>query len=151
MISNKLAAAAAGLVIVSFGLSTADAIAQGSGSNPYPTYPTNSTPTSNATAYTTGASSVVLSAVSGKKTFACGFTITSGGTTTAVVGTATLAGAAGTTLQFAYVYVSSGQGALGVAFPQCIPASAASTAMTLSVTAGSTGTVGALSIWGYRL
>lgn len=150
MISNKLAAAAAGLVIVSFGLSAADAIAQASSSNPYPSYPTNATPVNNGSNFTTTAASLTLPGASAKKTYACGFAITSGGTTTAVVGTATLSGINGTSLAFSYVFVSSGQGALGVPFPQCIPASAASTAITLNVTAGSTGTVGSIAMWGYR-
>lgn len=143
---NKFAAAA-GLMVVGFGWASDRSNAQ---QNPYPSYPVNATPVASAATFTATTNSVALAAQSGKRNYACGFTITSGGTTTAVVGTSTLVGTAGTTLQFAYVFVSSGQGALGVVFSPCIPASATNTTLTLSISQGSTGTIGALNVWGYR-
>jgi hypothetical protein len=99
---------------------------------------------------TTAATAASLPAVSGKWTYICGFTITSGGTTTAAVGNATVAGAVTGTLNFTYVDVSSGQGILGVAFPQCIVASAQNTAITVTAPAGGAGTVVAVTAWGYQ-
>lgn len=102
------------------------------------------------TTATTGAFNASLAAVFGKTNYICGFVITSGGTTAAAVVNATVAGTVSGTMNFSYVFPSSGQGVLGVAFPQCIIASASNTAITVSVPAGGTGTTAALSVWGYR-
>jgi hypothetical protein len=99
------------------------------------------------TTATTGAFSASLTPAAGKTASFCGFVITSGGTTTAEVVNVTVAGL-GATLNYAYVFPSSGQGVLGIALPQCIPASAPNTAITVSVPAGGTGTTAALTVWG---
>ena len=104
--------------------------------------------TASATA-TTGSFSASLPAIPGKQNSICGFVITSGGTTAALAVTVTVAGTVSGTLNFTYVFVSSGQGVLGVAFPQCIGASGPNTAITVSVPAGGAGTAASLSIWGY--
>jgi hypothetical protein len=106
--------------------------------------------TASATA-TTGSFSASLAAVQNKTNYICGFVITSGGTTTAAVVNVTATGTISGTLNYAYVFPSSGQGVLGVAFPQCIIASGQNTAITVIVPAGGTGTNAALSVWGYRL
>lgn len=103
------------------------------------------------TTATTGSFSSSLAAVSNKANYICGFVITSGGSSAATVVNATITGTVTGTLNYAYVFPSSGQGVLGVAFPQCIIASAQNTAITVSVPAGGTGTTAALSVWGYRL
>ena len=100
---------------------------------------------------TTGAFSAALGAVAGTTNYICGFVITSGGSGTASVVNATATGTISGTLNFAYVFPSSGQGILGVAFPQCIAATGQDTAITVSVPAGGTGTTAALSVWGYQL
>ena len=102
------------------------------------------------TTATTGSFNSSLAAVLGKTNFICGFVITSGGTTAAAVVNATITGAVVGTMNYAYVFPSSGQGVLGVAFPQCIIASGSNTAITVSVPAGGAGTTAALSVWGYR-
>jgi hypothetical protein len=114
-------------------------------------YPNGSQPITASATGTTGATSVTLAAGAGVTTYICGFTITSGGTTAALVVNATISNAIGGTLNYSYVFVSSGQGFLGAAFPVCIPASATNTAMVLSVPAGGAATVVALTAWGYRL
>lgn len=105
--------------------------------------------TESATA-TTGAFSATIPAVAGKYNWLCGFVISSGGTTAAVVVTATVTGLVTGTNNFAYVFPSSGQGALGVSLPSCIGASAPNTAITVSVPAGGAGTTAALSVWGIQ-
>jgi hypothetical protein len=105
----------------------------------------------NSVTATTGAFSTSLGAVTGTTNYICGFVITSGGSSAASVVTATAAGTVSGTLSFAYVFPSSGQGILGVAFPQCIAATGQNTAITVSVPAGGTGTTAALSVWGYQL
>lgn len=106
--------------------------------------------TASATA-TTGSFSASLAAVANKTNYICGFVISSGGSSAATVVNATVTGTVTGTLNFSYVFPSSGQGVLGIAFPQCIVASNWNTAITVSVPAGGTGTTAALSVWGYRL
>lgn len=101
---------------------------------------------------TTGAVAATLAAVSNKTTYICGFVITGGGTASAVVGNATVAGVVTGTINFSYVDVSSGQGLLGVAFPRCIPASALNTTIVVTAPAsGGSGTVKAVTAWGYQI
>lgn len=98
---------------------------------------------------TTGAVSATMAAVSGQWNYICGFTITSGGTTSALAVTATITGLQ-TTMSYTYIFVSSGQGVLGVAFPACISSSATNTAIVVSVPGGGAGTTVAVNAWGYR-
>ena len=119
-----------------------------------PSYALNTTTPINiteSTTATTGTLTTAFPAVSGRTNYICGFVITSGGTTSALVVNATVTGTITGTLNFQYVFPSSGQGVLGVAFPQCIIASASNSAITVSVPGGGTGTNAALSIWGYKL
>jgi hypothetical protein len=98
---------------------------------------------------TTGSVVATLSGTSGQWTYICGFTVTSAGTTAAIAANVTVTGIA-STMNFTYAFVSSGQGALGVAFPACISASAANTNIVVTVPGGGTGTTVAVSAWGYR-
>lgn len=112
-------------------------------------YPPGTTPLTSSTTGTTGSVAATLTAAAGRTAWICGFVITSGGTTSALVGVATVTGTLGGTLNFQYVDVSSGQGLLGVAFPQCIPASAQNTNVVVTAPAGGAGTVVAVSAWGF--
>jgi hypothetical protein len=104
----------------------------------------------NSTTGTTGGVTATLAGASGQWTYICGFTITSGGTTTALAVNVTVTGIP-TTMNFAYIFVSSGQGALGIAFPACISSSAVNTSIVVTVPAGGAGTAAvAVSAWGYR-
>lgn len=98
---------------------------------------------------TTGAFSATLTGVTGKWTYICGFTMTSGGTTAATLGNATVTGTISGTMNFTYVYVSSGQGLLGIAFPGCISSSATGTNIVVNMPAGGAGTTAAITAWGY--
>lgn len=117
---------------------------------PSPGIPAGSTAITNSNTGTTAAVSATLAGVSGKTTYICGFTITSGGTTAALAQNATVAGTISGTMNFTYVDVSSGQGLLGIAFPICLPASGQNTSIVVTAPAGGTGTVAAVSTWGYQ-
>lgn len=112
------------------------------------TTPANKTASATAT---TGSFSATLGAVTGRTNYLCGFVITSGGSSAASVVSVTVAGTISGTMNYAYVFPSSGQGVLGVAFPACIVASASNTAITVTVPGGGTGTTASLSVWGYVL
>jgi hypothetical protein len=114
------------------------------------TIPNGAQPVTNSATGTTAAVVATLPASVTRTTYICGFVISSGGTTSAAVGSATVAGTIGGTLNFTYVDVSSGQGLLGVAFPQCIPGSAVNTTIVVTAPAGGAGTVAAVSAWGYQ-
>lgn len=103
------------------------------------------------TTATTGSFSASLAATSNRTNYICGFVISSGGSSAATVVNATVGGTISGTMNFAYVFPSSGQGVLGVAFPQCIVANGSNVAITVSVPGGGTGTTAALSVWGYQL
>lgn len=131
------------------------AVAQQSWTHPGPptgiAYPINSTPITISATGTTAAVTATLPANANQTTYICGFVITSGGTTAALVGNATVTGTIGGTLNFSYVDVSSGQGVLGIPFPQCIPASANGQTIAVTAPAGGAGTVAAVTAWGYQL
>jgi hypothetical protein len=112
-------------------------------------YPPGVAPLTASNTGTTGSTAATLAAVAGRTNWICGFVITSGATSSAAVGNATVAGTISGTMNFTYVDVSSGQGLLGVAFPQCIPASAVNTAIVVTAPAGGTGTVVAVTAWGF--
>lgn len=98
---------------------------------------------------TTGAFSATLTGVAAKWTYICGFVLTSGGTTSATLGVATITGTVSGTMNFEFVFPSSGQGILGVAFPGCIVSSAVNTNIVVNLPAGGAGTIAAISAWGY--
>ena len=118
-------------------------------------YPINSTPITASATGTAAAISATLPAVAGKTTFICGFVMSSGGTTTAAFGNATVVGTVTGTMNFVYgaVAPAAGQGLLNVIFnPLCIPANAQNIAIVVTQPAGGTGTTAAaLSVWGYQL
>lgn len=98
---------------------------------------------------TTGQITATLTGAANRWTYICGFVLTSGGTSSATVVDATITGTITGTLNYQYVYVSSGQGILGVAFPGCISSSAVNTSIVVTLPAGGAGTVNAISAWGY--
>lgn len=115
-------------------------------------YPINSTPITASATGTTAAVSVTLPGVAGKTTFICGFSMTSAGTTTAVVGTATVAGVIGGTLSYVYADPATTAVQLIVRYPPvCIPASAQNTAIVVTQPAGGAGTTAAVTAYGYQL
>ncbi len=100
--------------------------------------------------FTTGASSATLTGASNKWTYICGFVVTSAGTTTAATGTITVTGTISGTMNFQYVFVSSGQGVLGIAFgPGCIQSANQNSNIVVNTPAGGAGTAGAVTAWGY--
>lgn len=107
-------------------------------------------PLTASTTGTTGAISATIAGASGKFTYICGFTVTSAGTTTATAGTVAISNTASQNLYFTYLFPSSGQGILGVAFPGCITSNSTNTSITVSLTAGGTGTAATVNLWGYR-
>lgn len=113
-------------------------------------YPQGSQPVTNSATGTTAAVVATLPASQTRTTYICGFIITSGGTSAALVGNATVTGTISGTLNFTYVDVATGQGILGIAFPQCIPGSAVNTAIVVSSPAGGAGTAAATTAWGYQ-
>jgi len=114
---------------------------------PAPTSP-GSTPLTASATGTTGTITATLTGAASKWTYICGFVLTSASTTTAAVVDATVTGVP-TTMNFQYVYVSSGQGILGIAFPGCITSSAENTNIVVTLPAGGAGSVNAISAWGY--
>jgi hypothetical protein len=98
---------------------------------------------------TTGAITATLTGVAGRTTYICGFVVTSGGTTGALAVNLTVTGTIGGTLNFTYIFVSSGQGLLGVALPGCIASSGQNTNIVVNVPAGGAGTTVAATAWGY--
>jgi hypothetical protein len=114
-------------------------------------YPVGSQPVTASTTGTTGALTVTLTGSPGQTTYICGFLASSGGTTGALVVGATVTGTISGALNVSYVFVSSGQGLAGAAFPICIPASALNTAIVVTVPGGGAGTSASLFAWGYRL
>jgi len=108
----------------------------------------NATPLTPSSTFTTGASSVTLTGAANKWTYICGFTITSSATATPVAADVTITGVP-TTMHFTYIFVTTGQGILGIAFPGCITSSAPNTSIVVNVPAGGAGTVGSVSAWGF--
>jgi len=106
------------------------------------------TPLTPSSTFTTGTSSATLTGAAGKWTYICGFTVTTAGTTAAISGNVTVTGVP-TTMNFTYVFVSSGQGILGIAFPGCITASAPNTSIVVNTPAGGAGTTGSVTAWGF--
>lgn len=100
--------------------------------------------------FTTGVSTTTLTGVANKFTYLCGFVVTSTGTTPVTLGDVTVTGTISGTLNFEYLYPNATQGILGIAFPGCITSSAKNTSIIVNVPAsGGSGTVGAVSMWGY--
>lgn len=114
---------------------------------PAPTSP-NAIPRTPSTSGTTGAISASIVGAPNKWSYLCGFVITSGGTTTATTVSATVVGIQAQQ-NFAYNFPSTGQGLLGVAYPACLVSATQNTSITVAVPAGGTGTVDALSLWGF--
>ena len=110
-------------------------------------FPTTLTASSVAT---TGTMTATLTGSINKVVSLCSFVITSGGTTSQAVVNVTIgpvSGSAGT-LNNTYVYPASGQGVLGVAFPQCVAATGVNTPIVVTVPGGGAGTTAAIMVLG---
>lgn len=111
-------------------------------------YPAGATATVNSATGTTGAVSAALGGTSGT-TYICGFDVSAIGGTAAVgpITVGTLIG----TKTFTYQLASSASGnLLTKTFSPCIPASAATTAITVATTADGTATAVDVNVWGYQ-
>lgn len=96
---------------------------------------------------TTGAVVATLAATSGKTNYLCGFDVSAiGGTAT--VGPITVAGLLGGSFTYHLASTASGN-TLGRSFNQCIPASAANTAITVTTTANGSASGVAVNAYGY--
>jgi hypothetical protein len=98
----------------------------------------------------TGAAGVVsatLTGQTGRFTYLCGFTVTSVGGASAANLTLTISGVP-TSMSFAYIDPSSGQGFLGVAFQPCIPSTATNTSIVVTKPGSGTAVVSAVNAWG---
>ena len=129
------------------------AISPNSGS-PGP-YPTGAIPITNNATGTTGAVTATLAAVSGKTTWICGFSVSPGSATTAIVNTITVAGTKSGSLVWSDGAPATAAGVTGttitVPFSPCIPASAVNTAITVAQSALSTGGAGVeVNAWGFQ-
>jgi hypothetical protein len=97
---------------------------------------------------TTEALTASIVGANNKWSYLCGFIITSGNTTTTTTVVATVVG---TKVQQAYAYnfPTTGQGVLGIAYPACLISATQNTSITVAVPSGGTGTIDALSLWGF--
>jgi hypothetical protein len=103
--------------------------------------------TNSATA-TTGAFSATLAAMPGYYNYVCGFTVSSGGTTSAAPVTITVTGGTGGTLSYIYVPATGGA-SLPINFSPCVVASATNIAIAVNIPALGAGTVAAANIRGF--
>jgi hypothetical protein len=110
---------------------------------------TAGTTTASATAAAAAACSATLAGQSSKTTYLTGFTVTSGNATAAVVGTVTITGTIGGSLNYVFVEPTASGGYLSVSFPQPIPASAQNTAITVTLAALTGGANSAVVVTGY--
>lgn len=122
-------------------------------SSAYPAGSTAITASSGTVANASAAAS--LAAVASKTTYVCGVVITSTGSTAAAVVAPTITGVITGTMTLAYATVAGATLAnqpLVVPFTPCVPASAANTAIAVTVPAlGAGNTNAAVSAWGYQL
>jgi hypothetical protein len=110
---------------------------------------TPGTTTSSATAAAAAACSATLAGQASKTTYLTGFTVTSGNATAAVVGTVTVTGTIGGSLNYVFVEPTATGGYLSVSFSQPIPASAQNTAITVTLAALTGGANSAVVVTGY--
>jgi hypothetical protein len=118
-------------------------------------YPIGATPIAVSTTGTTAATAVTLPAVPGQTTYLCGFSIRSTATVGSA-GTATVTGTSSGTLNYTHWSgpVASGGALVPVepSFgPDCIPASAINTTITVTSAAPGGGGVVSVTAWGFQL
>jgi hypothetical protein len=94
-----------------------------------------------------GVVSATLTGQTGRFTYLCGFTVTTVGATTAANLTLTISGVP-TTMSFAYIDPSSGQGFLGATFQPCLPSSGSGTSIVVTKPAATNSVVSAVNAWG---
>jgi hypothetical protein len=97
---------------------------------------------------TTGAVVGTLAGVAGKTTFICGFTVASLGGT-AATGPITIAGLS-TSMVYQLTSSATGTTVSQTFAPNCIPASAVNTAITITTTANGTASAVNVNSWGYQ-
>jgi len=101
-----------------------------------------------------GAAAATLPAIQGRNTYICGFAITSGGSTGALVVAPTVTGVIGGPLTFAYASVAGatlGNAPLVVPITPCMPSTTVNTPITVTVPslgAGNTNTT--VNAWGFQ-
>ena len=118
-------------------------------------YPIGATPITVSATGTTLATAVTLPAVAGQTTYLCGFSIRSTANV-AAVGTATVAGTLGGTLNYTHwTGPVAGGGGLGILEPpfgpDCVPASATNVAIVVTSAAPGTGGTVSVTAWGFQL
>lgn len=137
------------------GTVTADQGTPNSAGNAWPViptalYPDGATPITASATGTTAATTATLAGTSGKTTYACGFSITSGATG-ATQAAATVTGTITGTLNFIEkVPALPDISELKETFSPCVPASATNTAIVVHSAAAGSGGVVAVSAWGYQ-
>jgi hypothetical protein len=94
-----------------------------------------------------GSVSATFTGAPGRFTYLCGFTVTSVGATTAANLTLTISGVP-TTMSYAYIDPSSGQGFLGATFQPCIPSTAVNTNIVVTKPAATNTVLSAVNAWG---
>lgn len=114
-------------------------------------YPTGATPITSSSGNQANAAAVAtLAGVSGKTTYLCGFEIDGGGATAAVTVNPTVAGTISGTLTYLYgvgvVAAGTVSPPLQVAFNPCVPASAANTAIIVTLPALGAGNLNAIAV-----
>lgn len=120
-------------------------------------YPAGATPITASSANVANASAAAtLAGVATKTTYICGFNITSAGSTAAAVVTPTISGTITGTMNFTYATIA-GVTLMNPVLSQnmggrCIPASAANTAIVVTLPAlGAGNTNATVNAWGYQL
>lgn len=121
------------------------------GAGPTSQYPSGATPITISATGTTGATAATLAANATKKTYVCGFNITSDATA-ALAGTATIAGVVTGTMSFIQnVGSATAAGTLSQTFSPCIPSSATNTPIVVTSVAAGVGGNTAVNAWGFQL
>jgi hypothetical protein len=118
-------------------------------------YPAAATPVTNSSGNVAASAAVAtLAAAAGKTTFICGFTMTSAGSTAAAVVSPTVVGTLGGTMTYTYASVAGATLAnlpLQNGFTPCVPASAANTAIVVTLPSLGAGNTNATAVaWGFQ-
>lgn len=108
------------------------------------------TPITQGVSGTTSLISATIVGGAGKWTYLCGFLITSANTSPTIAVSPTISGINNPPALIYSYPIAGTQGLLGVAFPQCLVSMSQATSVTITLPgSGGTGTVNALSMWGF--
>jgi hypothetical protein len=91
--------------------------------------------------------SATLAGAPGRFTYLCGFTVTTVGASTAANLTLTISGIP-TTMSFAYIDPSSGQGFIGATFQPCLTSPTVNTSIVITKPAATNSVLSAVNGWG---